>query len=93
MAFSVAVDYMKGKLILPTSEAKRQDSAFKMLSDIALLSPRCVRLPASGGYWLMLQFINRAHMLLSSNTLVNLEIYQNQTDGGMYGSLLWLLDQ
>lgn len=42
---------------------------------------------------LTIQFINRAHMLLSSNTLVNLEIYQNQTDGGMYGSLLWLLDQ
>jgi len=21
------------------------------------------------------------------------EIYQNQTDGGVYGSLLWLLDQ
>ncbi|GFZ42602.1 MutS protein homolog 3 [Saitozyma sp. JCM 24511] len=38
------------------------------------------------------RFINRAHMLLSSNTLVNLEIYRNQTDGGLYGSLLWLLD-
>lgn len=37
------------------------------------------------------RFINRAHMLLSSNTLNNLEIYQNQTDGGVYGSLLWLL--
>lgn len=31
-------------------------------------------------------------MLLSSNTLVNLEVYRNQTDGGQYGSLLWLLD-
>lgn len=51
------------------------------------------------------QFVNRAHMLLSSNTLVNLyvcvldkiltlsEIYRNQTDGGQYGTLLWLLDQ
>ncbi|WWC68667.1 uncharacterized protein I206_102599 [Kwoniella pini CBS 10737] len=38
------------------------------------------------------KFINRAHMLLSSNTLVNLEIYRNQADGGIYGSLLWLLD-
>ncbi|KAL7423908.1 Mismatch repair protein msh3 [Cryptotrichosporon argae] len=38
------------------------------------------------------QFVNRAHMLLSSNTLDNLEIYRNQTDGGIYGSLLWLLD-
>ncbi|KLT38917.1 hypothetical protein CC85DRAFT_289044 [Cutaneotrichosporon oleaginosum] len=38
------------------------------------------------------KFINRAHMLLSSNTLVNLEIYRNQTDGGVLGSLLWLLD-
>ncbi|WWC87833.1 uncharacterized protein L201_002726 [Kwoniella dendrophila CBS 6074] len=38
------------------------------------------------------KFINRAHMLLSSNTLVNLEIYRNQDDGGIYGSLLWLLD-
>ncbi|WVF67166.1 hypothetical protein IAT40_001912 [Kwoniella sp. CBS 6097] len=35
------------------------------------------------------KFINRAHMLLSSNTLVNLEIYRNQDDGGIYGSLLW----
>ncbi|KAK8861547.1 hypothetical protein IAR55_002369 [Kwoniella newhampshirensis] len=35
------------------------------------------------------RFINRAHMLLSSNTLNNLEIYRNQTDGGIYGSLLW----
>lgn len=31
-------------------------------------------------------------MLLSSNTLVNLEIYRNQTDGGQNGSLLWLMD-
>ncbi|RXK40429.1 DNA mismatch repair protein MSH3 [Tremella mesenterica] len=35
------------------------------------------------------RFTNRAHMLLSSNTLVNLEIYRNQTDGGVYGSLAW----
>ncbi|WVQ94763.1 hypothetical protein IAU59_001844 [Kwoniella sp. CBS 9459] len=35
------------------------------------------------------KFINRAHMLLSSNTLVNLEVYRNQDDGGIYGSLLW----
>ncbi|WWC60269.1 uncharacterized protein I303_102837 [Kwoniella dejecticola CBS 10117] len=35
------------------------------------------------------KFINRAHMLLSSNTLVNSEIYRNQDDGGIYGSLLW----
>ncbi|WVQ64881.1 uncharacterized protein L199_003050 [Kwoniella botswanensis] len=35
------------------------------------------------------KFINRAHMLLSSNTLVNLEIYRNQDDGSIYGSLLW----
>lgn len=38
------------------------------------------------------RFANRSHMLLSSNTLANLEIYQNQTDGGLYGSLIWLLD-
>ncbi|OXG15057.1 DNA mismatch repair protein MSH3 [Cryptococcus neoformans Ze90-1] len=38
------------------------------------------------------RFANRSHMLLSSNTLANLEIYQNQTDGGLYGSLMWLLD-
>ncbi|ORX33699.1 muts domain V-domain-containing protein [Kockovaella imperatae] len=38
------------------------------------------------------KFINRAHMLLSSNTLINLEIYRNQTDGSIHGSLLWLLD-
>lgn len=28
-------------------------------------------------------------MLLSSNTLINLEIYRNQDDGGVYGSLVW----
>ncbi|WVQ74512.1 hypothetical protein IAR50_004113 [Cryptococcus sp. DSM 104548] len=38
------------------------------------------------------KFMNRSHMLLSSNTLSNLEIYRNQTDGGLYGSLTWLLD-
>ncbi|TYJ59150.1 hypothetical protein B9479_000139 [Cryptococcus floricola] len=38
------------------------------------------------------KFMNRSHMLLSSNTLSNLEIYRNQTDGGLHGSLLWLLD-
>ncbi|WVQ79017.1 hypothetical protein IAT38_001109 [Cryptococcus sp. DSM 104549] len=38
------------------------------------------------------KFLNRSHMLLSSNTLSNLEIYKNQTDGGLYGSLVWLLD-
>nr|ODO02407.1 DNA mismatch repair protein MSH3 [Cryptococcus depauperatus CBS 7855] len=38
------------------------------------------------------KFANRSHMLLSSNTLANLEIYRNQTDRGLYGSLMWLLD-
>lgn len=32
-------------------------------------------------------------MLLSANTLANLEIYRNQTDQGLKGSLLWLMDQ
>lgn len=31
-------------------------------------------------------------MLLSANTLINLEIYRNQTDYGSKGSLLWLMD-
>jgi DNA mismatch repair protein MSH3 len=31
-------------------------------------------------------------MVLSANTLANLEIYRNQTDYGSKGSLLWLMD-
>jgi len=31
-------------------------------------------------------------MLLSANTLGNLEIYRNQTDYSVKGSLLWLMD-
>jgi DNA mismatch repair protein MSH3 len=31
-------------------------------------------------------------MLLSANTLRNLEVYRNTSDGGYKGSLLWLLD-
>ncbi|KAI6103556.1 muts domain V-domain-containing protein [Pisolithus sp. B1] len=39
------------------------------------------------------KFANRTHMLLNSNTLTNLEIYQNQTDYTTTGSLMWILDQ
>ncbi|KAI6039948.1 muts domain V-domain-containing protein, partial [Pisolithus marmoratus] len=38
------------------------------------------------------KFANRTHMLLNSNTLTNLEIYQNQTDYTATGSLMWILD-
>ncbi|KIK21377.1 hypothetical protein PISMIDRAFT_681294 [Pisolithus microcarpus 441] len=38
------------------------------------------------------KFANRTHMLLNSNTLTNLEIYQNQTDYTTTGSLMWILD-
>lgn len=38
-------------------------------------------------------FSARSHMLLNGNTLVSLEIYQNQTDHTAKGSLLWTLDR
>lgn len=38
-------------------------------------------------------FSARSHMLLNGNTLVSLEIYQNQTDQSAKGSLFWTLDR
>ncbi|RJE27319.1 hypothetical protein PHISCL_00329 [Aspergillus sclerotialis] len=38
-------------------------------------------------------FSARSHMLLNGNTLVSLEIYQNQTDQSTKGSLFWTLDR
>ncbi|KAG6919950.1 hypothetical protein DXG01_013299 [Tephrocybe rancida] len=39
------------------------------------------------------KFTTKTHMLLAANTLTNLEIYRNETDGTTTGSLLWLLDK
>jgi DNA mismatch repair protein MSH3 len=38
-------------------------------------------------------FSARSHMLLNGNTLTSLEIYQNQTDHTVKGSLFWTLDR
>ncbi|OJJ42927.1 hypothetical protein ASPZODRAFT_75362 [Penicilliopsis zonata CBS 506.65] len=38
-------------------------------------------------------FSARSHMLLNGNTLMSLEIYQNQTDYSAKGSLFWTLDR
>lgn len=38
-------------------------------------------------------FLARSYMLLNGNTLTNLEIYQNQTDHTVKGSLFWSLDR
>ena len=38
-------------------------------------------------------FSARSHMLLNANTLTSLEIYQNQTDHSVKGSLFWALDR
>ncbi|KAK4904109.1 Mismatch repair protein msh3, partial [Elasticomyces elasticus] len=38
-------------------------------------------------------FSARSHMLLNGNTLNSLEIYQNQTDSTVKGSLFWTLDR
>jgi DNA mismatch repair protein MSH3 len=38
-------------------------------------------------------FSARSHMLLNGNTLTSLEIYQNQTDYSIKGSLFWTLDR
>ncbi|KAI9238745.1 MAG: muts domain V-domain-containing protein [Podila humilis] len=37
-------------------------------------------------------FTSRSHMLLNGNTIANLEIYKNQTDGSSRGSLFSILD-
>jgi DNA mismatch repair protein MSH3 len=39
------------------------------------------------------KFTTRAHMLLATNTLTNLEIYRNETDYTTRGSLIWVLDR
>ncbi|KAF9533444.1 DNA mismatch repair protein MSH3 [Crepidotus variabilis] len=39
------------------------------------------------------KFASRTHMLLAANTLSNLEIYRNETDGNVKGSLIWVLDK
>ena len=39
------------------------------------------------------KFTTQAHMLLAANTLTNLEIYRNNTDDSIRGSLIWVLDQ
>jgi DNA mismatch repair protein MSH3 len=39
------------------------------------------------------KFTTRAHMLLAANTLTNLEIYRNETDYTIRGSLIWVLDR
>jgi DNA mismatch repair protein MSH3 len=38
------------------------------------------------------KFSSRVHMLLGANTLTNLELYRNETDYSVKGSLLWVLD-
>ncbi|PPR04975.1 hypothetical protein CVT24_010433 [Panaeolus cyanescens] len=38
------------------------------------------------------RFATRAHMLLAANTLINLEVYRNETDHTTKGSLLSILD-
>ncbi|KAL4893317.1 DNA mismatch repair protein msh3 [Aspergillus ambiguus] len=38
-------------------------------------------------------FSSRSHMLLNGNTLMSLEIYQNQTDHSSRGSLFWTMDR
>jgi len=39
------------------------------------------------------KFTTTAHMLLAANTLINLEIYRNETDNTTKGSLMWVLDR
>ncbi|TFK42973.1 muts domain V-domain-containing protein [Crucibulum laeve] len=39
------------------------------------------------------KFSTRAHMLLAANALINLEVYQNETDHTTRGSLIWILDK
>ncbi|KAJ6547415.1 muts domain V-domain-containing protein [Mycena capillaripes] len=39
------------------------------------------------------KFSTTSHMLLTANTLANLEIFQNETDYTTRGSLIWILDK
>ncbi|KAJ3880958.1 DNA mismatch repair protein MSH3 [Lentinula edodes] len=39
------------------------------------------------------KFSEKSHMVLAANTLRNLEIFENETDHTVHGSLLWVLDQ
>jgi len=39
------------------------------------------------------KFASRVHMLLAANTLTNLEVYRNDTDDTVKGSLIWVLDR
>ncbi|KIM49419.1 hypothetical protein M413DRAFT_6469 [Hebeloma cylindrosporum] len=39
------------------------------------------------------KFTTQAHMLLAANTLINLEVYRNETDNTTRGSLIWVLDR
>ncbi|KAI5124483.1 hypothetical protein M0805_003010 [Coniferiporia weirii] len=39
------------------------------------------------------KFTEKQHMLLNANTLSNLEIYHNQTDFSVKGSLMWVLNK
>ncbi|KDN51533.1 hypothetical protein RSAG8_00078, partial [Rhizoctonia solani AG-8 WAC10335] len=40
-----------------------------------------------------MSFVNRSHMLVSGNSLHNLEIFRNQTDFTETGSLVWVLNK
>lgn len=40
-----------------------------------------------------MKFATQAHMLLAANTLMNLEVYRNETDNTTRGSLIWILDR
>lgn len=40
-----------------------------------------------------MKFTTQAHMLLAANTLINLEVYRNETDNTTHGSLIWILDR
>ena len=90
VALCIAVKYMKSELQSRAQTSHTDASAFGLENAFRHRSS-------------FAKFINRAHMLLSSNTLINLsvsyelpvirlilrEIYRNQTDGSVYGSLLW----
>ena len=78
VALCIAVKYMKSELVDPElcsqSDVFGQLLVLKMPFDIGLPSPRYAIAPHLTGKTDMIQFINRAHMLLSSNTLINLYV-------------------
>ncbi|KAF8652763.1 hypothetical protein AX16_004259 [Volvariella volvacea WC 439] len=103
-AFSLVSDFYTDKKAIIASESFRSG---KLMATIVDLPKRVVIALAHAIKYLCAfgiadafletqffsRFTSRAHMLLAANTLTNLEIYRNETDQTVKGSLVWILDK